>query len=381
MDVAQYIADLLLEHDEVGVPSFGTFFNTKVSASFDKRSNSFLPPGKRTAYKPDESDSKLLTDYISRVKNISEPSAKYFAEKFGETIKSQVDLQGKAAAAPLGLFEKREEKLIFLPSDEATVATFYGLTPVGEFAATPRRKIETISPGDALQHAKIVEENVTSPTSIGTLQTSELPDRNKFDEIGGEVEIKRAPRKAWPIILVVVTALTAVGIVGYLSYPKAFDFLLKPNTNKSSVSKEVIPIGRPENLTDSLALADSIMENDSIMRGLQEQGLEVKKAPDTLTNITTETKTIPAPDLITYEIIGASLPSRKEAEQYIKTMKSKGIDARIVEEKKGRLIKVSLGSFTDKEKADIELKRIQKDITKQAWPLQIKNKGSEIKAN
>ena len=85
MDIAQYIADLLKEKDEVGVPSLGTFYTKNVNAFFDQNSNSFVPPGRELLFKSDESDPSVLINYISKIKNLSRPSSKYFAEKFYNT--------------------------------------------------------------------------------------------------------------------------------------------------------------------------------------------------------------------------------------------------------------------------------------------------------
>src|SRR5690606_15453042 len=183
-------------------------------------------------------------------------------------------------------------------------------------------------------------------------------------------EIPAKKRKAWPAVLTAIIALIIIGVVVYISNPALLDFLLKPNTS-APVNKQVIPVVQEKNLDASVAEADSIMQE------LHAQGFhDVEKIQDTVithVDVTAKTDTNPAQTPLRIEIIGASLPSRKEAENYIRQMKARGIDARIVEEKRGRLIKVSLGSFTDKDKADAELQRIRREITKEAWPLTIKN--------
>ncbi|MDO8993783.1 MAG: SPOR domain-containing protein, partial [Daejeonella sp.] len=65
--------------------------------------------------------------------------------------------------------------------------------------------------------------------------------------------------------------------------------------------------------------------------------------------------------------------SRKiDAETYIKQMNSKGIKAKIVENLPGKMLKISLGTFTEEEAATLELNRIQKEINKDAWIARVK---------
>jgi cell division septation protein DedD len=72
---------------------------------------------------------------------------------------------------------------------------------------------------------------------------------------------------------------------------------------------------------------------------------------------------------ITYEVIGSSLNSRADAEQFVRNFRSKGIDARIIlaKDKKRNNILISLGSFNSKEAASKELVRIKNDIEPGAY--------------
>jgi len=53
-------------------------------------------------------------------------------------------------------------------------------------------------------------------------------------------------------------------------------------------------------------------------------------------------------------------------------MNSKGYKAKIVENLPGKIMKISLGSFTEEASANNELKQIQKDINKDAWIARVK---------
>ena len=105
---------------------------------------------------------------------------------------------------------------------------------------------------------------------------------------------------------------------------------------------------------------------------------EVEKVPDSITissNSTTpdSLKTAPKPAKV-YEIIVASFGLRREAETSVKGLRKKGIDAKVIEDTKKPKFKVSIGTFTVKSAADKERKRIQQELTKDAWILTITNK-------
>lgn len=366
MDIAQYIADLLKEKKEVSIPGLGSFYVNWQSASFNKESNAFFPPKKELSFKTEESDPSLLISRIAEIKNISEPSAKYFAESFGSEIKKQLDTGGRADLKPLGILEAASGKWTFKPSEEFTFSDYYGLSPIQELQLTVQPNQSSLKV-DTVPFLAVSDQPEEEAPAENQLLTDTGPNTNEAVPLE---EVQSRKRKTWPVVLIIIGILAGGGITAYISNPALLDYLLKPNTS-APVNKQVIPVAQQESLDDSVAKADSIMQE------LHTQGFyDVTKIPDTvITNVdvTAKTNTNRALSSLRIEIIGASLPSRKEAENYIRQMKARGIDARIVEEKKGRLIKVSLGSFTDRDKADAELQRIRREITKEAWPLTIKN--------
>jgi hypothetical protein len=361
MDIAQYIADLLDEHEEVSIPGIGTFFRKSYGASLDKYTNTFFPPKKELSFKSEEKPASLLIEYISKTKNISLPSAKYFAEKFGETLKSDLNTYGVSDISPLGSLKFNFNEFTFTPSAAYNSNEFFGLFPLKEPAIN--EATVTIPKNEFIEEQKI---KIPTETIITAPEKATSVDEEPLVRVE-EAEVRT--RRTWPIILVILTALLAIGIAGLLSYPELFNNLTQQATTPAQPKKTPVVAKPVTTIKDSLATADSILST------LESQGFEVEKVPDTITQeITAKTKTIPSKEVITFEIIGASLQTVKEADNYIHNMKAKGIDARIVEAKKGRYIKVSLGSFTDKAKAQNEKRRIQSEINKNAWILEVRNK-------
>lgn len=68
MDIALYIAELLQLHDEVSLIGTGTFYKQHVPVIYDEKTQTFMPPSKVAAFKPDVVNNTILSDYISSKK-------------------------------------------------------------------------------------------------------------------------------------------------------------------------------------------------------------------------------------------------------------------------------------------------------------------------
>ena len=122
---------------------------------------------------------------------------------------------------------------------------------------------------------------------------------------------------------------------------------------KNSITVASDSINTEAGITDSNALT-----NEKTLESSQKE-IKSKPAvglPDEKVNAINED--------ITYEIIVAAFARKKDAENFIIEMNSKGYKAKIVENLPGKIMKISLGSFTEEASANNELKQIQKDINK-----------------
>ncbi len=102
-----------------------------------------------------------------------------------------------------------------------------------------------------------------------------------------------------------------------------------------------------------------------------------QRTPDTVLVTTKATtpdsiKVKPKP-LKTYEIIIASFGLKNEAEHAAKAYRKKGIDATVVADTKKPKYKVSIGSFATRTAANKENRRVQQELSKDAWILTVNN--------
>lgn len=133
MRLEKYIADLLYRHQCVTVPGFGAFITEEVSATYNPKSQTFVPPSKlvylNTLLK---SNDGLLAQYIAKEQQISYPEAVAY---IGETVsqwnsslaqKSPIELSGLGT-----LFHNQEGNISFEAYGiQNYLTSSFGLSPV-----------------------------------------------------------------------------------------------------------------------------------------------------------------------------------------------------------------------------------------------------------
>lgn len=424
MDIALYIAELLHETDEVSVPGTGTFYKGKLPAHFDNVQKVFYPPGIGVKFTPDATTGAALITYIANNKHISEDSAAYFLEKFSDGIKAGLKENGKAELLPLGYLLLKDEQVSFQPDNSIGFEDdIFGLLPIPELDITAISELvvaptlTTDRETTVVEEIKTIIENSNQPDNTNSIKVeNELPVEGKTDsttddlslesssvipseattsnlpigeitDVRTETDVFEAPVKnitipalnaesveendesksyTWIKILAACIIFGAISYAAWMYYPQIFPV---KEIVKDKPVRKIVPVAPIETFQDSVAKADSIISE------MQKMGIDVEKPRDTIETVTAEKQVVdPMPATTTYEIIGASLSNMKEAENYIRVMRKKGIDAHIVRHIPKNLILVSIATLNDKESAQKELERIRKDISQNAWPYTFKHK-------
>lgn len=345
MDIGFYIADLLSEQDEISVPGLGTFTKIRVPASYDKTINSFRPPSYRLSFQETVSGFHPLREYISSQKNLSISSAEYFIKKFSAGILELLNTSDSAEIKPLGVFYKKNDSLKFEASGSFELAgNFYGLKPIAELKNKSGSTAETIKRELEEEHAEIEEPEETST------------------------------HRSRPILIISILVFIIAGAISLYFLNTEFNSYVQNLREKIfPVKEQSAPVYVP--LIDSTQTqSDSIEKSaDTLLRSKDSLALNTSTpVPDTGT--LPPKAEISAEEGISFEIIGAAFARKSEAEEYIRQLAAKGIQAKIAENMPGKMLKISLGSYKDEETANTELARIQKDINKAAWIARVKPK-------
>ena len=131
--VETVIRKLVGEYEFVIIPGFGALLSHQIHASYDSNSGFFSPPVKKLAFNEYlKLDDGLLANYISRHEKSSHLEAVEYVKKYTETLKSELELNGKTVISGIGEFNKNVEgKLVFEPnSDKCFKDEWYGFEKV-----------------------------------------------------------------------------------------------------------------------------------------------------------------------------------------------------------------------------------------------------------
>lgn len=157
------------------------------------------------------------------------------------------------------------------------------------------------------------------------------------------------------VIIALVSIIVLAGVI-YLAKPELFDSIFKRASSLPIVQADTIPT-----INDNAQLKiDSIAKADSARKSNEKaiHTTDTAKKDSALVAAAT-----PAPEekseIISYEIIAASLLNQKEADNFLAQMKKEGIPAKVAD-MPGKRVKITIGSFTDEATAKKELEVLKK---------------------
>ena len=116
--LSKMIRELLLEHDEVGLPGLGAFVAEFVPASFTDRGYVINPPYRRVVFLPGKGNDGLLTDLYSNISGLDKAKVNTAMERFLADLKAEL-IERKTVVFPgLGRLRATKQNNFFFISDE-----------------------------------------------------------------------------------------------------------------------------------------------------------------------------------------------------------------------------------------------------------------------
>jgi len=342
MDIGLYIGELLREQDEINVAGLGTFMKIRLAGSFNSSSNEFFPPAYQISFKEYEISDLSLIQFISVQKNLSYTSAEELIKKFSEGLLELLNNSDSVEILPIGFLHKENGKLTLRPANSFGVDdNFFGLKPVPE-----------------------LKREIFLPVS------EEMPVKKVSEDIEEEYqEIKKT--QSWIILLFSFLAIL-ISVSALFYFNSDFNNFIKNKSTGVFYSKNKVEQIAPE-LIDSTKISSELIKNAVDSASIVADSLQ--QLTDTAITVDNFSETIalcPTSEVVNYEIIIAAFSIKSEAEVFIKQIGIKGIQAKIVENMPGKMLKISIGTFLDEESAKIDLTRIQKKINKDAWIARVK---------
>ncbi len=349
MEISNYLVELITEKDQVTVPGLGRFFKKRKPGYYDDATKTYFPPSGEIVYTTEYMHDDKLVHLIRQKTETSLTSAYALLDEYIREIKlalknSEVKLKG------IGILKDEDGQLILTSETETNLnKNFFGLPAV-----------DTLSP-------KLVGlETETYSLAQQALSTS-LPDE-LFEE-----EPKRG---VVAITMGIIAVIILAGFIGlYFAKPGIYKDMV--NQIQSYMPKNsptpVAPVAPKQPTPSAVALqkADSIYKENDIESKLKAEGFDVEKIRDS-TNVSVKKNVSPKKGDIKYEIIIGLYTRREDAVKRVSQLKANGIDAHIVDDADGPMIKISCATLYSDAEAEKELSRVREELNPEAFKKAIK---------
>jgi hypothetical protein len=128
MDILSYLSELIQTRKIVGINGLGTLYKKKVPGRYDAAAHSFVPPGYTLHFTSELKEDVLLSEYISKQRNVSAETSNYFITEFSEGIISQLQEKQEAPFGVLGKLIRKDEEIELQAAENTNYGfDFYGL--------------------------------------------------------------------------------------------------------------------------------------------------------------------------------------------------------------------------------------------------------------
>lgn len=126
------VGELVIAHDQVGLPGVGTFVAEMVPASFSDKGFTINPPYRRLSFYPGIQEDSLLIDFYAASNLIDREAARIYITQYLAELRSVLEERKTVTLPGLGrLRATRENTLFFVPDEGLDIfPAGIGLRPV-----------------------------------------------------------------------------------------------------------------------------------------------------------------------------------------------------------------------------------------------------------
>ncbi len=226
-------------------------------------------------------------------------------------------------------------------------------------------KIEALSTYRAKSHGNTLsaaeQEEVIWNLKEPVLVKEKPVNYYTLPDVPPDAEVEKSMSATVKILIVVAIILAAVTAVYFLR-PDLFDGLIGKTPQQTQTQITPVTKDTASVKIDSAAINGSI-DSSALPASAKDTGTVKSIAPAKNTANPTTASPTNTTDVITYEIIGASVLNQKEADYFIYQMKKSGIHAKALPKEPGKKrLKMSLATFKDRASAEPELKRLAEKL-------------------
>lgn len=218
--LSRMLHELLLEHDQVGLPGVGTFVAEMAPASFADKGYIINPPFRKLVFHPNCLEDELLVDFYAKSNDVERSIADAYIKDFLLEMR-KVLLDRKSLSLPeLGrLRVTRSNSIFFIPGEDLDIyPEGFGLEPLSMKTHVETDDNVTISVKQRYYKVEpeVIPEAVPEPEQI----TEPAPEPESFAAPvqfpKNKEEYEKTPIFPWWIILVVILGLAAIALCAFI---------------------------------------------------------------------------------------------------------------------------------------------------------------------
>lgn len=130
--LSRMVGELILEHDQVGLPGVGTFVAEMVPATFSDKGYTIHPPYRRLSFYPSRLEDSLLIKFYAESNQITREAAAAYITQYLAELKGVLEERKTIVLPGLGrLRATRENTLFFVPDEDLDIyPAAVGLEPL-----------------------------------------------------------------------------------------------------------------------------------------------------------------------------------------------------------------------------------------------------------
>ena len=116
--LARMVKELIISHDQVGLPGVGTFVAEMVPASFSDKGYTINPPYRRLSFFPSRLEDTLLIDFYAATNQLDTETARTYITQYLAELKSVLQERKSIILPGLGRLRATKENALFFVADE-----------------------------------------------------------------------------------------------------------------------------------------------------------------------------------------------------------------------------------------------------------------------
>ena len=165
--LARMVKELIVEHDQVGLPGVGTFVAEMIPATFSDKGFTINPPYRRLSFYPSRLEGSLLIDFYAESNQISREASSAYITQYLAELKA-VLLERKSIVLPgLGRLRATRENALFFVADEDLdiFPAGVGLEPVSLKSHTVEEEVAPVEVPEAVEEPVAEGDSPVEPAN------------------------------------------------------------------------------------------------------------------------------------------------------------------------------------------------------------------------